>query len=81
MEEEAKCPPGTRLMGDDERLETLEDLKRSKVEVNNMLEKMPISLRTQAAINRKRDLENKLVEIDRAIETFSKPIVYIAIDQ
>jgi len=33
-EERLKHPPGTRLMGDEERQETLKDLREAKVETN-----------------------------------------------
>lgn len=42
-EEEAKIPPGTRLMGEEERLKTLDELHQTKKELNNMLEKMPLA--------------------------------------
>ncbi len=72
-------PPGTRLMGEDERLQTLADLHQTKKEVNQLLERLPIANRTQAAERRKRELEEKLMRIERAIETFSKKTVYIAL--
>ena len=77
-EEKAKHPPGTRLMPDEERLETLKDLKDSKKEINTALEKMPVVSRTIAGERQRRDLEEKLVRIDRAIETFEKKTVYVA---
>ena len=40
-------PPGTRLLPEDERLKTLEDLKANKIKVNDLLMKMPISMRTE----------------------------------
>jgi hypothetical protein len=43
MEEESKIPPGTRLMGEEERLSTLADLEATKKEVQNMLERLPIA--------------------------------------
>lgn len=33
MEEEAKIPPGTRLMGEEERLSTLQELQATKKEI------------------------------------------------
>lgn len=78
-EEESKLPPGTRLMGEEERLKTLEDLQNSKKEVNNMLEKMPIANKSMAMEKRIKELEEKLLRIDRAIDTFSKKTVYIAL--
>jgi DNA-directed RNA polymerase subunit H (RpoH/RPB5) len=79
MEEESKIPAGTRLMSEEERLSTLQDLQVTKKELTNMLERMPIANRTQAADRRKKELEEKLMRIERAIETFSKKVVYIAL--
>lgn len=44
-----------------------------------MLEKMPIANRTLAAERRKKELEEKLMRIERAIEIFSKKTVFIAL--
>lgn len=79
QEEESKIPPGTRLMGEEERMSTLQDLLTTKKDLINMLERMPIANRTQAAERRKKELEEKLMRIERAIETFSKKVVYIAL--
>ena len=43
-----------------------------------MLEKLPISMRTQALNRRKNELEDRLAEIDRAISMFSKKNVFVA---
>ena len=77
-EEKAKIPAGTRLMPEEERIETLNDLQESRREVNTALEKLPVVPRTIAVERHKRDLEEKLVRIDRAIETFQKKLVYVA---
>ena len=45
-EEKAKMPPGTRLMPEHERLETLNDLYDSKKEINTALEKLPVVSKT-----------------------------------
>ena len=71
-EERAKHPPGTRLMPDEERLETLKDLQESKKEINSALEKLPVVSKTLAMEKHKKSLEEKLIRIERAIETFSK---------
>lgn len=77
-EEKAKHPPGTRLMPEEERIETLKDLKESKKEINSAIEKLPVMSRTIAGEKLRRELEDKLVRIERAIETFEKKIVYVA---
>ena len=77
-EERARHPPGTRLMPEEERLETLKDLKESKKEINTAIEKMPVVSRTIAGERHRRELEDKLVRIERAIQTFEKKVVYVA---
>ena len=77
-EERAKIPPGTRLMPEEERLDTLKDLTESRKEINTALEKLPVVSKTIAMERHKKDLESKLTRIDRAIETFNKKIVYVA---
>jgi len=77
-EEKAKHPPGTRLMPEQERLDTLKDLKESRKEINIAIEKLPVVSRTIAGERHKKDLEDKLVRVDRAIETFEKKTVYVA---
>ena len=69
-EEKARYPPGMRLMPEEERLETLHDLLDSKKEVNTALERMPVVLKTIKAERHKKDLENKMIKIDKAIITF-----------
>ena len=71
-EEKAKIPPGTRLMPESERLETLKELKDSKRELQNALEKLPVVSRTQHMERHRKELEDKLIRIERAVETFSK---------
>lgn len=78
-EEEASIPPGTRLMGEDERIQTLEELNNTKKELNNILERMPIANNTLSLQRRRKEYEEKLFKIERAIETFSKKTVYIGL--
>jgi Calmodulin-binding len=66
-------------MSESERQRTLEELFESKKDVGNLLEKLPIGSSTLTMQKRRRELEEKLLRIDRAIETFSKKTVYIAL--
>ena len=75
------CPPGCVRMPESERVATLNDLHTNKREITNMLEKMPISMRTQQLENKQKMLEQKLNETEKAIEMFSKKVVYVAMDQ
>ena len=65
-------------MPDEERVSTLNDLKESLKEINNALEKLPVVSKTLAMEKHRKELESKLIRIERAIETFSKKTVYVA---
>ena len=78
-EENAKLPAGTRLMPDEERVQTLNELKFAVKQTNTELEKLPIVAKSLRMAQHKRDLEEKLTKLERAIETFSKNKVYIQI--
>jgi hypothetical protein len=56
-EEESRVPPGTRLLGEEERTRTLEDLQVTKRELNNLLEKLPVGSRTLALEKRRKEFE------------------------
>ena len=65
-------------MSEEERVKTLESLRNNKYEINEILRNMPLSMRTDALKNKKRELEEKLTDIERAINTFSRKVVYVA---
>lgn len=74
------CPPGMKLMPTDERLSTLQKLNDSRTEAMSQLSRMPFMVENPSAVRRKKDLENKLKEIESAIDIFSKPKVFIQIE-
>ena len=75
----SRHPPGTRLMPEDERQETLRDLKEAQVETNRQLERLPVAAHSQKMEKHKKELEEKLARLEKAIDTFSKKQVYVAI--
>jgi len=78
-EENAKLPPGTRLMQQDERRATLEDLISAKKITNDQIERLPITNKSLKMISHRRELEEKMSRLEKAIDTFSKPKVYVQI--
>ena len=74
----AKHPPGTRLMPEEERQETLKDLREAKAETENQLERLPITAHSGKMERHRKELEEKQGRLEKAIETFSKPKVYVA---
>ena len=79
QEESSKYPKGTKLLSEEERISTLNGLLENKKEITNQLEKMPITTRTNSIRIRKEELLNKLEEIEKAIEMFSKKQVFVKI--
>ena len=78
--ETSKYPKGTRLLSEEERLFTLEKLKQSKNDINQIIEKLPITCDSQAFRNKREELFKKLDEIENSIETFSKKKVFVKIE-
>lgn len=70
-----------RVMPDEERVETLNDLQAARIETRNTLERMPVGIsgRSVKLEKAKQELEEKLARLERAIETFSKQTVYVAV--
>ena len=78
-EEASKYPKGTKLLTEEERLNTLNGLIRNKKELTNQLEKMPITTRTNSVRIKKEELIKKLEELEKAIDMFSIKQVFIKI--
>ena len=81
LKEQATYPKGTRLLPESERIQTLNDLIASKKEIENMIEKMPITNRSMAINEKKEQLLNKIDDLNKAIEMFSKKKVFVKIDE
>jgi len=79
QEATAKYPKGTKLLSEEERIETLNGLMNSKKELTNLLEKLPITTRTLAMQNKKDELIKKIEEVEKAIDMFSKKQVFIKV--
>jgi len=65
-------PPGTRLVPEEERVKTLEDLIETKRELNQLLAQMPISMRSEGLQKRKREVEDRLDTVEKGIIMFSR---------
>ena len=78
--EHDKYPKDTRLLSEDERLLTLNKLLESKKDIENLVNKLPITMSSQAVKNKQEELYKKLDELDKAIATFSRKKVFVKID-
>lgn len=75
--EELKYPKGTKLLSEEERVKTLQNLIKTQQELSLILEKMPITNRSVNIQMRKETIMKKLIELDKAIEMFSKKRVFV----
>lgn len=66
-------------MPEEERLATLVDLEQAKKATNDQLERLPIAVKSLKMNEHRKELEEKLTRIERAIDTFSKKKVYVQI--
>lgn len=73
-------PPGHTLMSTDERLKTLKVLKEHQDTLQRELQSLPIRTDTLRSKTQRAQLETKLVEIEDAIKIFSRPKVFIKMD-
>ena len=79
-EREKGCPPGMTRMSEEERLETLEVLKKNKKVGYEELQKLPMTVETPSLIKRKSALESKLQQIEEALKIFSREVVWVQED-
>lgn len=79
QEEAANCPPGMRLVSEQERVETLEMLRKGREDTFQAINSLPIANVTGAVRRRRQENEEKLTEIEKAIASFSRPKVYVSL--
>lgn len=77
LEEAEAIRPGMRLMPEDERVQTLGLLQRSRAETEKALQAMPFTIETPSQIRKKADLEKRLQEIEEAEHAFSRKKVFV----
>ena len=71
------CPPGMRLLPENERQTMLKTLERNREKVVSELSKLPFVIDTMGLKKRKQGLESKIKEIDDAVRIFSRKKVKI----
>ena len=71
------CPPGHRIMLDDERLETIALLEKSKTEVDQDINKLPLRIETDGQRRRQAALNKRLADIEQALKFLSKQNVLV----
>ncbi|KAK0179731.1 hypothetical protein PV327_005454 [Microctonus hyperodae] len=77
----ADCPDGHVPLPDNERKETLRMLQKNYEGLVNELNKLPIRSDTLRSQRRKMELEQELKKLEEGIKVFSRPKVFIKMDE
>lgn len=72
-----RIPPGYRQMPEHERAETLEALQKKREELDKLFQRLPLVIETDAQKRRQKTVLDKIAESDKAIKTFSNPMVLV----
>ncbi|KAF8795792.1 enkurin domain-containing protein 1-like [Argiope bruennichi] len=80
LREEASIPKGYTLLPDEERIETLELLKKNQEEIIQSLAVLPVRNDTVRLRSYKEELERQLAKVEEGIKIFSRPKVLIKND-
>jgi len=75
--EASKVPKGCRYMSDEERLSSLEDVKKSRSILLEELKSMPLNLITLKQRRRKIEIDLKICELDKLASKLEKNCVLI----
>ena len=75
--EASKIPQGCRYMSHEERLSSLEDVRKSRTLLMEELKSMPLNLTTLRQRRRKIEIDLKLCEFDRLASKLEKNCVLI----
>ncbi|UJR26638.1 hypothetical protein I4U23_007956 [Adineta vaga] len=75
------CPYGHVRIDNDRRLATLRHLDSNRAELVTKLSHLPIRNDSLTLRRTKEELEKKIIELDEAIKIFSKPKVFVKIEE
>jgi hypothetical protein len=74
---ESDCPPGMKMLSEEEKLESLEALGHRKEEIEETLGHAPLRIESQSLIRQHRELEQELQDIDRSIDQLKRKYVFV----
>lgn len=71
------CPPGMRLMSDEEKAIAIDDLTDQKQEIELTLGRAPLRIESPQMLRQQRMLEQQLQDIEASLEQLKKKYVFV----
>jgi len=78
-DDDTAIPPGYRLMPDAERVETLAELQRKLVDLDDKYARLPLQIETEGHRKQQQALRVKIAETESAVSLFSRRKVLVEI--
>ena len=76
--DEARCPPGKRLLTEEEKIRLVKDLLLQKYNIEQKLAHEPLKMNTLAQLKQHEAMEQRLEEIDTAVEYLKHKYVFVS---
>lgn len=76
-EPESICPPGMRLLSEEEKQQAIIDLTEQKEEIIATLAKAPLTIESPQMQRQQRMLEQQLTDIESSLEQLKKKYVFV----
>jgi hypothetical protein len=74
---EARCPPGMRLMSEQEKSESIANLNAQKEEIEQILSRAPLIIERQKMVREHRELEQQLKDIEQSRDRLTRKYVFV----
>jgi hypothetical protein len=74
-----RCPPGTRLLSEAEKMEAIASLEEQKQELEETLGQASLHVEGQARIKRQREMEDGLRGIERSLDQLNRQFVFVPV--
>ena len=76
-EDGSVCPPGMRLLSEEEKAIAIDDLTEQKQEIESTLGRAPLRIESPQLQRQQRMLEQQLIDIESSLEQLKKKYVFV----
>jgi hypothetical protein len=74
------CPPGMRLLSEQEKQDSIQELTDQKEELTTKLARLPLTIESPTLLREKKLMEIELDEIEKSIDQLKKKFVFVPDD-